>query len=89
MLSRDGKAVENSKPAGAVAGLNVELRADAADDLRAPSFGGQHSGKEEKLSGSDGFDIVTEGLRRSRQGQAKLPQTGFGAYRRRLLFLVL
>lgn len=83
MLLRDGEGIQRSQPAGPIAGLDIELCSDPAGELSASSFGGEHSSQEKKVSGPNGFRIDAEGLRRPRQSQAQLLQTGFHPSSRR------
>ena len=59
----------------------LELGTDAPDEFRRATFRGQHSGEEKKITGLDRFRVGAERLGRSREFEAKLPQTLLGAGR--------
>src|SRR5258707_846670 len=83
MLPRDSEDVERREVSGPSTRFYIELRADAASELRPTVLRGKHPGQEKQIACLHRFCVGPKRLRRGRQLDTKLFQPLLGAGRSR------
>src|SRR4029079_13121360 len=81
MFSRDREGVERREVSCFASSFDVELGADAPDELCGTAFGWKHAGKKKQIAGLHRFHVGAERFGRRWEFDAEIFQPLFGAGR--------